>query len=331
MSDDAFLVHDGSFRAVLGAAPALVDVVACDAHEGPVYLALEDALYLTSLPTRERPAEIVRIALDGERFPVEGERVTRVATTATMPNGMAAAPDATLIVCEQGDLGHDACVSRVDPRTGARSVMVDSWRGRRVNSPNDVAVGPDGAIWFTDPTYGFLQGFRPAPELGAFVYRYDPCRDVLDVVADGFDQPNGIALSPDGATLYVGDSGAIQAPGTHFPDRPHHVEAFDVSSSRLTARRLFAVTAPGFPDGLKTDAAGRVYVSASSGVLVYSPDGRLLGEIVVPGAVNFAFGGAHGNLLFITTDTAVRVAVLAATGPSQPSLVPLVDAIAQGV
>jgi gluconolactonase len=224
--------------------------------------------------------------------------------------------DGRLVVCEQGDHDHPACISRIDPATGERIVVVSEWRGRRLNSPNDVVTAADGAIWFTDPTYGHLQGFRPAPELGAFVYRWDPVTGTVDVVADGFDQPKGIALAPDGSTLYATDSGANQAAGSFHVDRPHHVVAFEVvAGRRLAGRRLLAVTAPGFPDGLKVDAAGRVYVSASSGVLVYPPDGDLLGEIWVPGAVNFTFGGADRDVLFITADTAVWAARLAATGP----------------
>ena len=96
----------------------------------------------------------------------------------------------------------------------------------------------------------------------------------------------------DGSTLYVTDSGANQAAGSFHVDRPHHVVAFDVvAGRRLAGRRLLAVTSPGIPDGVKVDDAGRVYVSSTSGVLVHSPVGDLLGEILVPGAVNFTFGG----------------------------------------
>ena len=195
--------------------------------------------------------------------------------------------------------------------TGARTVVADRWRSRRLNSPNDVVVAPDGAVWFTDPSYGHLQGFRPPPEVGDHVYRWDPVSGAVDVAADGFDKPNGIALSTDGSTLYVTDSGANQTPGSFHVDRPHHVEAFDVvGGDRLSGRRLFAVTAPGIPDGLKIDSDGRVLVSSDTGVLVLSPEGHLLGEIAVPGTVNFTFGGIDGHVLFITTDTAVVAAVL---------------------
>jgi gluconolactonase len=153
-------------------------------------------------------------------------------------------------------------------------------------------VRHDGTIWFTDPSYGYLQGFRPQPRLGDYVYRFDPVTRVLEVVDDSLVKPNGIAFSPDGDTLYVTDSGA-----------PHHIVAFTVTPERrLTGRRLLAVTMPGFPDGLKTDGAGRIYASAFSGVQVFSPAGNLLDEIDLPGAVNFTFAGDE---LLITADTAV--------------------------
>ena len=81
--------------------------------------------------------------------------------------------------------------------------------------------------------------------------------------------------------------------------------------------RLFAVTTPGFPDGIKVDRAGRVYASASSGVQVFNQAGDLIGQINLPGAVNFTFGGPGGQVLFITTDRAVWAAVLATTGAGQ--------------
>jgi gluconolactonase len=189
-------------------------------------------------------------------------------------------------------------------------VIIDQWRGLSLNSPNDVAVRSDGAIWFTDPSYGFLHGFRPEPQLGDFVYRFDPASGCLDVVADSFSKPNGIAFAPDESVLYVTDSGANQEPGSYHIGLPHHVIAFDVLGGRkLAAQRLIAVTNPGFPGGIKTDEAGRIYVPSASGVQVFSPDGDLLGQISLPGAVNFVFGGPDRNVLFITADNALWAAV----------------------
>ena len=218
-------------------------------------------------------------------------------------------------MCEQGSRWRAARITRVDRRTGERETLVDSWRGLALNSPNDVVVAGDGAVRFTDPSYGHLQGFRPPPVVGDYVYRHDPATGQTTVVADGLDKPNGIAFSPDERILYVTDSGANQEPGSYHVSRPHHIKAFDVvRGRRLAGERLFAVVSPGFPDGLKVDSEGRVYASSFSGVQVFDPMGELLGEIQVPGAVNFCFGGAERALLLITTDTAVWAASLAAKG-----------------
>jgi gluconolactonase len=120
--------------------------------------------------------------------------------------------------------------------------------------------------------------------------------------------------------LYVTDSGANQEEGSYHVDRPHQIVAFDVAGGRhLVNERLFAVTTPGFPDGIKCDSDGRVYASSSSGVQVFNPSGDLIGEIKLAGAVNFSFGGAERNVLFITTDTAVWAAALNVTGPQPQS------------
>jgi gluconolactonase len=300
----------------------LVQVVAVDAHEGPVYAADEDALYFTTLPREGNlpapgfpEAAIKRLALDSDRFPVEPERVSVVPAAVTMANGMTMDGQGRLVVCEQGTRAEHARISRLDRSTGAVETVVDHWRGLRLNSPNDVVVKRDGTIWFTDPSYGHLQGFRPEPQVGDYLYRYDPVPGSLTVVADSFDKPNGLAFSPDELVLYVTDSGANQEPGSYHVRRPHHIKAFDVREGRhLAGERLLAVTTPGFPDGIKVDRHGYVYASAASGVQVLDPCGDLVGELDLPGAVNFCFGGPDGEVLFITTDTAIWAAVPHARG-----------------
>jgi gluconolactonase len=277
----------------------LVDV---DAHEGPVYLGSEHALYFTSLP-RERGVDVKRLDL-------LTREITIVRADANGANGMTLAPDGRLLVCEQGSFDLPARISALDPSTGETETVVDNCRGLAFNSPNDIVVAADGAIWFTDPSYGFLQGFRPEPETGDHVYRHDPATGETMVVADSFDKPNGLAFSPDGSILYVGDSGANHEPGTYDPARPHHVLAFDVVDGRLLEHpRLFCVTTPGFPDGLKVDANGFVYTSAFDGVHVYAPDGTLVRELPLPGAVNFDFD-EDDSTFFVTTDSAVWAADL---------------------
>jgi gluconolactonase len=308
----AFAVHDDAFLGVLGPAPRLERMIATDAHEGPVYVGDEDALYFTTVPRPGADGPVVDI----RRLALGSRTLATVRADANAANGMALAPDGRLLVCEQGSMSRRARVTLVDRRTGAGQVLVDGVDGRPLNSPNDVVVARDGAVWFTDPSYGHLQGFRPPPARADVVYRYDAATGDLAVVAEGFDKPNGLAFSRDERTLYVGDSGAIHVPDDYDPDRPRRVVAFDVADGRLERRRPFGDPVPGFPDGLKVDAAGRVYVSCERGVRVLGAGGDLLGEIAVPGgAVNFTFGGPGRDVLLITADDAIWAASLQATGP----------------
>jgi gluconolactonase len=272
-----------------------VRLVATNAHEGPVYSEAEHALFFTTLPEPGRPPRV-----DIRRLDLRTLELATVRRGANVANGMAPWPDGRLLVCEQAP----AALTLVDPATGEAETLVDSWEGLRLNSPNDVVRRSDGSVWFTDPSYGHLQGFRPQPEVGDRVYRYDPALDELAVVADSFDKPNGIAFSPDESTLYVADNGA-----------PHHLVAFDVlGGRRLDRERVLAVSTPGHPDGLKVDSAGRIYTTSGGGVQVLDPGGHLVDEIDLPGAVNFAFGGPGRDVLYVTADEAVWSVQLDARG-----------------
>ena len=310
-----FVLYSEEFRAVLGEHPRLAELVATDAHEGPVYVAALDALFFTTVP-RE-----VNVPLQGfkevsiGRLDVAARTLSTLREASNLANGMTLDREGRLLVCEQGTKTRRARIGRIDLDTNAGTTVVDEWFGLTFNSPNDIVVKSDGTVWFTDPSYGYLQGVKDAPLVGDFVYRHDPATGETTVVADSFNKPNGLAFSPDESILYINDSGAIQGPGTYYVNLPHHIRAFDVADgSHLIHDHLFAVVTPGIPDGLKTDREGRVYSSCTTGVKVYSPEGRLLGEILVPGTANFCFGGEQGNTLFILNDTGIWAATLAARG-----------------
>ena len=301
-----FVIHATEFERVLGPDPRIVEVIATDAHEGPVYAADEDALYFTTVPRRSGHLDLTlplvsvrRLALDGRRFPLEQNRLTTLRAPANAANGMTMDREGRLVMCEQGSFLEPAAITRLDRRTGAIETLVEGAAGLPLNWPNDVVVTRDGAVWFTDPSYGFLQGFRPPPGLPDRVYRHDPVTGRTEAVADGFDKPNGLVFSPAEDVLYVSDNGA-----------PQQLLAFDVDGARLRNRRVFAAGTPGHPDGLAVDAAGRVYASAVNGIHVFSPSGEPIGEIELPGAVNFTFGGADGNVLLVTADTAIWAVLL---------------------
>ena len=304
------------FRKLLGPdfqRPVLIET---NAHEGPVYVAAEHALYFTTVPEPgPKNIAIMRLQLGGDVFPFTAQEIETVRQPSNMANGMTLDREGRLVICEQGTKTANAQISRMDLQTRKAETMVDQWRGLRFNSPNDVVVKSDGTVWFTDPNYGAIQGFKNAPEVGAFVYRHDPATGGTAVVADNFNKPNGLAFSPDESALYITDTGANQAPGTYFVDLPHHVRAFDVvDGQHLRNDRLFAEVSPGVPDGIKLDAQGHVYTSSGTGVQVFTVQGDLMGEIFAPGVANFTFGGPTNDVVFILGDTKIWQARLQVAG-----------------
>jgi gluconolactonase len=194
---------------------------------------------------------------------------------------------------------------------GRLTVLADQFEGRPLNSPNDVIVGRDGAIWFTDPTYGIdspNQG-RPAPseQRGRFVFRLNP-EGRLDVASDSFEQPNGLVFSPDERILYISESGSGR-----------EIRAFDVEDGRLRRERSFAKLGDDTPDGLAVDEDGRVYAAAGSGVRIWKSDGAFLGMIRTPGfCANLTFGGPDGRRLYICDETHVHAVEMKIRGCGFP-------------
>ncbi|MFN0161653.1 MAG: SMP-30/gluconolactonase/LRE family protein [Burkholderiales bacterium] len=188
---------------------------------------------------------------------------------------------------------------------GSITVLADSFEGKRLNSPNDVVVKSDGSVWFTDPTFGiggFYEGKKDTPALPTNVYRIDP-DGTLAVGAEGINQPNGLAFSPDESLLYVVESRSV----------PRKILAYDVVGGKALTRRRVAVDAgPGTPDGFRCDIEGNLWCgwgmgeAGLDGVHVFNPDGRLIGRIDLPErCANLCFGGVHRNRLFMAASTSL--------------------------
>ncbi|UEM22507.1 SMP-30/gluconolactonase/LRE family protein [Skermanella mucosa] len=241
---------------------------------------------------------------------VEGGGVSVFRSPSNFSNGNTRDRQGRLVTCEHGARR----VTRTE-HDGTVTVLADSYQGRRLNSPNDVVVKSDGSVWFTDPPYGILtdyEGHRSEMEQdGCHVYRIDPETGQVTVAADDFDKPNGIAFSPDEHILYVADTGA-----SHRKDGPHHIRAFTVSQSgTLSGGEVFATIQPGLADGFRLDTDGNVWTSAGDGVHCYSPNGDLIGKVLVPEVVsNLAFGGPKRNRLFITATTSLYSVYVGANG-----------------
>lgn len=179
-------------------------------------------------------------------------------------------------------------ISRTE-KNGEVVTVIESFEGKKLNSPNDVVIKSDGTIWFTDPDYG-LAG-KPKEQPGNYVYRFDPLSKTATAVVKDFDKPNGLCFSPDETKLYVADSG-----------KPKHIRVFTVNKDGSVAGgSVFSTIDKGGPDGIRCDAGGRVWSSSGDGAQIFSADGKLIGRILLPeAAANLTFGGKDGRTLFLT-------------------------------
>lgn len=212
------------------------------------------------------------------------EGVTTFRSPSGNANGNTADVQGRLVTAEHGGRR----ISRTE-KDGTVVTVVDSFEGKKLNSPNDVVVKSDGTIWFTDPDYG-LAG-RPKEQAANNVFRYDEKTKQITAVATDFDKPNGLCFGPGERKLYIADSG-----------KPRHIRVFDVKADgMLGGGAVFAAIDKGGPDGIRCDAQGRVWSSSGDGAQVFGADGQLLVRILLPEAgANLTFGGKKGQTLFVT-------------------------------
>ncbi|MFJ5955960.1 SMP-30/gluconolactonase/LRE family protein [Paenarthrobacter sp. NPDC092416] len=257
--------------------------------EGPVWLPESQTLRWSDIPNN-------RIL---EFNPATG-RAHEYATAVEYTNGRTLDHDGSVVQCSHGR-------RRVErDRDGVVTVIVDSFGGRRLNSPNDVVVAGDGTVWFTDPPYGILpgtiEGHQGEQEYGGcYVFRFDPASNELTPVVTDLVHPNGLAFSPDESLLYVADTAG---PGLGVPFR---IAAYPVAGGVCGDGTTFVELEDGMAsDGFRVDVEGRVWTSAGPSVRVYAPDGGLLAAVDVPERVsNLCFGGADGSDLYITATTSL--------------------------
>jgi len=263
----------------------------CRWAEGPAYFAAGRSLIWSDIPNDR----LLRYdEMDGS--------VSVFRSPCFNENGHAIDRQGRLISCEH----RGRAVTRTE-HDGSRTVLASHYRGKRLNSPNDVVVKSDGTIWFSDPSYGIdsdYEGDRAEPEIGACnVYRLDPASGELTAVVTDLRQPNGLAFSPDESLLYVADTGR-----THDPSYPPKMCVYPVTGdgSKVGDGLLFATCEAGWFDGFRVDTRGHVWTSTFDGVHTYHPDGTLLGKTPVPEIVgNVCFGGPKRNRLFICGQTSL--------------------------
>lgn len=255
--------------------------------EGPLWNAAQGELLFTDIPANR----IMRFKAG--RF-----------ETFRMPshnaNGLTFDRQGRLIACEHG--------SRRVTRTeadGTLTTLADRFEGQRLNSPNDVVVKSDGAIYFTDPPYGIKRGEQALDFQG--VFRIAPDGKTLTALARDFARPNGLAFGPGEKVLYIADT------------ERGHIRAFDVTADGTLANgRIFTDHAPG-ADGLKVDTVGNVFCACQGGVMVYDRAGKHLGTFLTPDQpTNVGFGAADWQTLYITARPNLYRVRLAAPGIKVP-------------
>jgi gluconolactonase len=248
--------------------------------EGPVWFLKGHYLLFSDIPANR----IYKLTAEGQ--------VTTFRYPSGNSNGLTHDPSGHLIACEQGNRR----VTRTET-DGSISVLAEKFQGRRLNSPNDVVVKSDGAVYFTDPPYGITID-RQEQEIQG-VYRLSPDGKGLAVVADDFVMPNGLAFSPDEKRLYINDS-----------SKRRHIRVFNVmADGTLDNGTIFhemKVREPGVPDGMKVDLDGRVYCTGPGGIWVFDKSGVHLGTIRTPEQpCNCAWGEEDLKSLYITANTSV--------------------------
>jgi gluconolactonase len=191
-----------------------------------------------------------------------------------------------LYTCES----HGRRVIRTDKK-GKIEVLADRYQSKRLNAPNDIVVRKDGEIYFTDPAFGNQQDSRELDFYGVF---HLPRKGELEVVAKPRGRPNGIAMSPNGRVLYVGNSDE------------RNIRAYDLDKTgAASGERIVISKIEGVPDGIRTDEKGNLYVAAKR-IYVYTPEGKQIAEIPIGETPsNCAFGDADLQSLYITARTSV--------------------------
>jgi len=185
-------------------------------------------------------------------------------------------------------------IIRVDP-DGKYKVLADKYESKKFNSPNDIILGPDGALYFTDPTLDLVKGEKQElPYQGVFRLGTDGS---VRLLTTDLKQPNGLAFSPDGKRLYIDDT------------EKREIRVYDVDAKgALKNGRLFGKEegSGGVPDGMRVDLKGNVFVTGPGGIWVWDPEGNHLGTILLPeSAANLNWGDADYRTLYITASTSV--------------------------
>ena len=269
LTSTAFADHHDGLAAII-APDAKVKKIGGDMKftEGPVWIPAKKMLVFSDIP-------------NGRQMQWTEEGGLKEYRKVEQSNGNLLDLDGNLLSCQHA--GRNVISTDAD---GKITVLADKFNGKKLNSPNDLAILSNGTIWFTDPSYG-LKG-RPAEIDGKWVYRLNPKNGKVSVLYKGHDMPNGIAFSPDEKRVYIADTGKIGK-----------IRVFDVVKNGMLGEPLFEIDIR--CDGMCIDTNGNIYTTSKGGIHVFDKDGKKLGVIETPEKpANVCFGGDDYDTLFIT-------------------------------
>ena len=250
--------------------------------EGPCYIPHLEKLIWSDIPNN-RMMQLMR------------GKVSEFINPSNFSNGNTIDNEENIISCSHGG----RCIYKIDDNK-KKTIIIDHYNNKKLNSPNDVCVKSDGSIWFTDPPYGILsdyEGYAGEQEYGGcYVFRFNPKTNKLDIITKNLDRPNGIAFSHDEKKLYIADSS----------EKIRSLYVFDVNDNEISNQKLVYDFKPFFSDGFRCDKDGNIWTSAGKAIKCFNRNNELIGQILVPELVsNLEFGGKEGNILFVTATSSL--------------------------
>jgi len=252
--------------------------------EGPCYIPHRDMLVWSDIPNN-RMLKLINGKVSEYRNP------------SNFCNGNALDKDKNLISCSHGG----RCIYQTDDNLNV-SILVNSYEGKKLNSPNDVCVKSDGSIWFTDPPYGILSDYEGYPGDqeygGCYVFYFDPNTKNIIVKTKNLNRPNGIAFSYNEKKLYISDTGE--------DIKCLYVFDIDQDLNLINQKLVYDFKPLGFSDGFRSDQDGNIWTSAGKAIKCFNPNGEIIGQLLVPELVsNLEFGGKEGNILYVTATSSL--------------------------
>ena len=250
--------------------------------EGPAYIPHLDTLIWSDIP-------------NNKMLKIKDNKVSEYKNPSNFCNGNTIDNHENLISCSHGG----RCLYKTNDNM-ITEIIIDNYKGKKFNSPNDVCVNSNGTIFFTDPPYGILtdyEGYPGKQEYGAcYVFSYNENNKKLNVIIKDLIRPNGITLSPNEDKLYVADTG----------ENIKHLYSYDLVDGNALNRKLIYDFKPFFSDGFRCDMDGNIWTSAGKAIKCFNPKFELIGQIKIPELVsNCEFGGKEGNILYITATTSL--------------------------